>query len=141
MLLSARRGQLSRYQGGLALCVSFVLLLAVFATVSRVGVVIVGGALLGWLAVAWRQKFSYLPWLALVACVVLAYAVFLLRSPQLLSAVTSVGEFVSGANVRSSLSSAALEIFKESITLRHLAPPRSTKHGTSTALVMARLVC
>ncbi len=92
---------------------SLALTLAIFATFSRVGLVLVAAALGGWLILALRQRLSLRPWLLLTGTVVLAYGGYLLQVPESVATPVDVARFVSVADVRGALNGAAWEMFLE----------------------------
>jgi len=90
------------------------LAVAIFATSSRVGTVIVALALIGWLLLAWRRRLRLTPWLVLFACTTAAYLLCLSAAPEIASSSYDAAEFATGVNVRGALNNAAWQMFLQS---------------------------
>ena len=73
------------------LAVSFLFLVAIFATASRAAQALALAPLLGWLLVAYLRGVSVRPVLLLGVVAACAYALFYLRSPDMFVAMSDVG--------------------------------------------------
>jgi len=95
---------------GYAVCA--VVALALFATYSRAGTLMIAGALAGWLALALRRRLDLKPWLALAACAGVALAVQMALSDQLTGKL-SIDSISRGVDVRGAMNEAGWQMFLE----------------------------
>jgi O-antigen ligase len=94
---------------GIAL--TLVLAMAIFATSSRVGSLIVAAAFAGWLFLGLGRKLNLRLGLVLAGSTAAVYLLVLLLAPEFSSSAYNGEDIVSGLDIRSALNTSALQMF------------------------------
>ncbi len=97
----------------------FTVALAIAATGSRVGLVLIGAALLGWILLVALRRLSVAPLLGLLASTSAALLIWWLAIPEAMPSALDGKDFEAGIGIRTSLNMAAVDMMRAAPLFGH----------------------